>query len=369
MKKIQYILLIFTVFFSCSRTKEDGINLGCTFFPWEYNNEQIASLIDTIEYIPLEPHSDGLFKKADKLIIHDSKYFIFDFIGQNQVNVFDKEGYFLYKVGRKGRGPGEYVEVRNFTVANNLVYLIDNRLNKLLIYDALGKNFIEDKILPFYAHDMIIGNNGDYVFAQQKIQGEKPAKFQRYNVFITDPDLNIKYSLFPFKEEDCGIRSQMWYFSQTDQHIIFRTMVSDSIILFDRQEPSDKYSVYYMDFGSNKVPVKAENDDEMLKNYNYLYSAPMITSQYIIGTYWVGKEYGYDPYIYDMQKKKSAVENDNQSQFFFTPLLNINDSVYSLYNHDYFLLWVNDNKIPKLPENIIQHLNNGDDVLVKYVLK
>lgn len=371
MSKIRYVFFVSVIFFSCSKQeKGDGVNLGSTVFKWEYSNKELASLFDSIEYITIEPHPDGLFKNADKLMIYDNKYIIFDCFGQNQLNVFDKEGHFLYNLRKKGRGPGEYVEIRNFTVANNRIYLIDNRLNKLLIYDAIDGHFIEYKILPFYAHDMAVGDDGNYIFAQQKIQGEKPAKFQQYNVFITDTDLNIKYSLFPFKEEHCGIFSQFCYFTQTDQSIVFHTMVADSVIIFPKQKLSDKYYSYYMDFGANKINRKYENDDEMLKNYNYLYNTPHITDKYIIGKYWAGKDYGSEPYIYDMQIKK-VFENsyENSSMFFFTPLLCVADTVYSMYHHAYFDLWLNGNKLPELPDNIIQHLTNGDDVLIKYVLK
>jgi hypothetical protein len=364
------IFLIFTVFLSCSKKgKENSINLGSTVFPWEQSDEQIASLFDTIEYIPLEAHPDGLFKQADKLIIYDNKYVIFDYFGQNQLNVFDRDGHFLYKIGKKGRGPGEYVGIRNFTVKNNRFYLIDNYISKLLIYDATNGNYIEDKILPFYAHDMAIGDDGNYIFAQQKIEDLKLPKFQQYNIFITDPDLNIKYSLFHFEEEHCAIRSQLSYFSQTGQSIVFRTMVADSVILFDRQKPSEQYYAWYMNFGSKTIDRKFENDDEMLKNYSYLYGTPIITSQYIIGTYWVGKDYGYSPYVYDMQKKEAFIENDNRSQFFFDPLLCVGDTIYSMYNQAYFSFWANSNELPELPEHIMQHLTNGDDVLIKYILK
>jgi hypothetical protein len=371
MNKILCIFIIFIVFLSCSKKgKESSINLGSTVFPWEQSDEQIASLFDTIEYLPLEPHPDGLFKKADKLMIHNNNYIVFDNYGQNQLNVFDKDGHFLYKIGKKGRGPGEYVGIRNFTVKNNRFYLIDNYVSKLLIYDATNGDFIEDKVLPFYAHDMVVGDDGNYIFAQQKINEAKLPKFQRYNIFITDPDLNIKYSLFPFEEEHCGVRSQLSYFSQTDQSIVFRTMIADSIILFDKQKPSEQYYAWYMDFGSKTVDRKFENDDEIFRKYTYLYSTPIITSKYIVGTYWAGIKLG-GPYscIYDMQEKKVFVNNDNNSRFFFAPLLCVGDTIFSMYNQDYFNYWANRNELPELPEHIMQHLTNGDDVLIKYILK
>lgn len=360
------------ILFSCSNSRKGkGINKESTTLQWNYSQEDISSLFDRVEYIPLEAHPDGLFKKADKLIVHNNKYYIFDYFGQNQVNVFDKKGDFLYKIGKRGQGPGEYIGIRNFTIKGELVYLIDDMVNKLKIYNADDGSFVEEKILPFYAHDLSIADNGDYLFAQQRIKElhDELPEFQRYNVFITSPDLKIKYNLFPFHEEDCGIRSQLYYFTENEDHIIFHTMVADSIILFDRKSPSNVYATRYIDFGSKKVPRKYENDDEALKNYTYLYGTPNISSKYMIGNYYRTKDYGMNPYIYMGDKEIAFVKNSISPEYFFYPLFSEKDTVYSLYDHAYFDLWEKDNLTPDLPANVLAHLQEGYDVLIKYILK
>lgn len=244
MKKIYYIVYLLILFSSCSETVKKQ-NSGAILFPWNFDEKQyIQDLVDTVYFVAIEAHPDALFKQADKLIIKNGKIFIYDFFKQNQVFVFDMSGNFLYQVGTRGAGPGEHIQMRNFTVDDSCIYVIDNSIRKILLHDISNGTYISEIKLPFVAHDMEIAGNGDFVFAQQKIEGETQPKEHAYNLFVTDRNMKIKLSLFPFKENDCGVWSQLCYLKSTDKHIVFHTMVADSVVLLDRDFPSKKYTVY-----------------------------------------------------------------------------------------------------------------------------
>ena len=163
----------------------------------EQEDSTAANYIDTVEYILLEAHPDGLFREIDKLIVKNDKIFIFDFIGRNQVLVFDRNGKFLYKTGNRGRGPKEYIQLRNFTVDDKFIYLIDNIKHELLLHDIQNGNFITKKTLPFVVYDMAVFDNGNYIFSWAVVDGAilSPGQ-QPYRIYITDSDMNIKNSIF-----------------------------------------------------------------------------------------------------------------------------------------------------------------------------
>ncbi|MDR1863952.1 MAG: 6-bladed beta-propeller [Bacteroidales bacterium] len=170
-KRTCYAVVLLMLMFSCSG--QNALKDNLTVLPWEFSeNESIPDLIDSVEFIVLEAHPEGLFKKADKLIVQNNKFFIFDMTGQNQVSVFDNAGKFLYRVGSRGNGPGEYVGIRNFTTDEKYIHIIDNYTGKLLMYHIADGTYAGTKKLPFIAHDMIIAENGDYVFARQRMEGE-----------------------------------------------------------------------------------------------------------------------------------------------------------------------------------------------------
>jgi hypothetical protein len=220
---------------------------------------------------------------------------------------------------------------------------------------------------------MIIAKNGDFIVTQQHIEGENPQKKYAYHIMITDNDFNVKFKFFPFQKEDCGVWSQNYYFQYTDKYIAFHTMIGDSVVLLNRYNPSDSsYIVYKIDFEKMKVPRKITNDMELMKKYRFLSSTPEIMSKYIAGEYWHDEEIGSDPYIYDMEKQTVYVNNDgieSLNKFFFSPLFHIGDTLYSLYDKRYYSLWQDNNVTPLLPAHINKHLDAGDDVLIKYILK
>ena len=98
------ILLLLSVIISCksnpSREMENSII-------WKVDpHTKLSSYIDSVEYIALETHPDGLFNMVEKLVVQDDKIFILDFRNCKQVFVFDTTGKFLFPVGALGRAPG-----------------------------------------------------------------------------------------------------------------------------------------------------------------------------------------------------------------------------------------------------------------------
>ncbi len=364
------------ILLSCTHSGEDTSG-GSAVYKWNYSEDKLYTLFERVEYTPIEDHPDGLFKKADKLILHNNKYYIFDYLGENVINVFDRKGAFLYRIGSRGEGPGEYIKIRAFTVKGNLLYLIDEIAQKMKTYNAGDGTFVEEKELfrPAYLYDLVVADNGDFLFAQQQLHTEKGAipDSLEYNVFITSPDLKIKHRLFPFREDDCAVTWQMDCFKENEDHLIFHPLVVDSVVLFDRKSPSDAYSVQHFDFGSKKAPRECYNDFEVLTEHTYFYDAPSISSRYMIGTFHRSKSLGRGPYIYKYDKELVFGENsystEHLSGFLFCPLLVEKDTIYSMYDHAYFNLWDKENMTSGLPADIREHLQEGSDVLVKYILK
>jgi hypothetical protein len=376
MKNNLLFFLLLILIFSCS--EDSNVNSKNSFvFPWNFNeNESIQDILDSVEFVALEAHPEGLFKKADKLIAHDNKFFIFDMLGQNQVFVFDNVGNFLYKIGKRGSGPGEYIGIRNFAIDENFIYFIDNYTSRMFKYNISDGTYVDSKNMPFNAHDMAIAKNGDFVFAQQRIKNAILPDKYAYHIMITDPAFDIKCKLFPFQKEDCEIWSKPYYFKYTDEYIVFHTMMADSIVLLNRNNPCDggDVTIYKMDFGRKKVPRGIGNDGKLIKTYHFLHSTPEILFKHIAGEYWHGEGFGYKSYIYDKEKQTVYVnnyENKDMSKFLFSPLFHSGDTIFSLYDKNYYLFWQNDNTktLNLLPTHIRKHLDAGDDVLIKYILK
>lgn len=173
MKKL--LILSFVIYFTMCTPKPQTDN---TIFV-DLDRPEKASLFDyfrSIELIPLETSSDVLITGISKLVVHHDYYYALD-KPLCLIFVFDKTGKFLYKIGTKGQGAGEYSFIEDFNInpfSGNIEIL--EPYGKIHIYDLSG-NFIETKRIDYpgfrVAHSFAALDSATYVsqsvFAPKKI--------------------------------------------------------------------------------------------------------------------------------------------------------------------------------------------------------
>ena len=133
--ELRHLLFILIVWCSCNRSAPptetlhaDVIMEGSyTYYPIKNNRipvdldkPQKVSLFDYfshIELIPLETNDEVLVGRIYKIIEHQHNYYIFDRHSAIYcVQVFDEEGKFSHKIGKKGQGPGEYLNIEDIFI-------------------------------------------------------------------------------------------------------------------------------------------------------------------------------------------------------------------------------------------------------------
>lgn len=314
MKVFLFTLIICTAFYACSTHKNEQKGKGTVTCEWNVNADKvISSFIDTITYVALDSDSNGLFKTIDKLMVQDNKYFVFDCFGRNQVLVFDSTGKFLFPVGHKGKGPGEYIRIRNFTVDSKNIYLINNDLNLLLTYDLSG-NFVKQQKLPFIAFDMAAFDNGDLIFSWHQNQGGNDNR-KLVKIVITDNNLYIKQQLLPINDDDGNILSKRYYLTSTDDLIIFHNLFSNSVYTFNKQK-SEIASIYKIDFKDKEIPDDKKKSHLDNDGYDYLITTPFIIPGYIIGSLMTNDNKS-NIYLYNIKKTRDMLQPSNRSSIIF----------------------------------------------------
>ena len=296
----------------------------------------------------------------EKLVVQDDKIFILDFRNRNQVLVFDTTGKFLFPVGALGRAPGEFLETRNFTVDSNHIYIIDNYQSRLLLYDLNGA-YIETKQLPGVFYDIAILGNGDYMFNWQPLK-DLPVKKEN-KITITDKNLNMKKELLPTNESDCCNLSKPYFFTQNDDNIVYHTLLSDTIYLFDRHD-AFTFSTLTIDFTAHSIPMKWKQDySKVTANHQYLYTTPFVTPKYILGSN------DSEPYLIDRKNKKVIVNSREKDDYFLLePEFAEGNNVFSYLLNDTYQVMIKDG-MKRAPEEIEEKLEKDHYVLIKYILK
>lgn len=140
-----FIVVLLT--FSCKEKKrfnsenseqfnEEYINLDLDHSS-RTSNLRMSSLFSSVKIIPLQITDNSIIGTIDNLQVTDDKLFVLDKINANSLFVFDMKGKFLFKVGNKGLGPGEYSEISDFTIdiVNKFIFLLDNYRQIINVYN------------------------------------------------------------------------------------------------------------------------------------------------------------------------------------------------------------------------------------------
>jgi len=159
MRLILIILSIVTILFSCrhggqnDRVGERGISRPAgisndslidysgldtlLFFP-DRSMYELQDLVDIVRFIKLETNEECLIGSVGKVqYVNGLFYLLDDYTGRNAIHLFDTMGNHIRSLKRIGRGPGEYKDILDFDVDENLHLFILNSIGNILVYDSL----------------------------------------------------------------------------------------------------------------------------------------------------------------------------------------------------------------------------------------
>lgn len=99
--------------------------------------------------ILLETNEKCLIREIQSLEIFENKIYILD-SRANNLYVFDMEGNYLYQIASSGAGPGEYVQISDFTIDRNThtIYVFDESASKVHKYNLQTKQYVSSIDVP-----------------------------------------------------------------------------------------------------------------------------------------------------------------------------------------------------------------------------
>ncbi|MEX0660931.1 MAG: 6-bladed beta-propeller [Balneolaceae bacterium] len=128
-------------------------------------------------------------------------------VQEMDIKVYDSEGKFLSTLGREGSGPGEFRELSNIQIMDNLLFVFDRNQQRILKYDTESRQFVNDI--------GIAGNRSEY---------EEVQDAHLNNIFIRDNfSFLMEFSKSRMPENantwDHFPGSRMYYLLDTDGNI------------------------------------------------------------------------------------------------------------------------------------------------------
>jgi hypothetical protein len=199
--------------------------------------------------------SSQLVAEISKLLIVDEKMFILD-VRSKTLFCFDKNGFFLWKYNKVGKGPQEHAALVDFSVRGNQIYLLDI-LNKLLKIDINGK-FIESKRISIrdpalFANLIFVDDDKKPIIYSNDLGSKDDVPYKLNALDTTLSTIEAVYLLKRHSKGDVGwLPSAFPMQPFTDNTGFFYTeALNDTIYTYKSHSLQRSYVI---DFGSNAMP-------------------------------------------------------------------------------------------------------------------
>ena len=308
------IFLVFLSFFlySCSKnnnvvfTDESGAIV--TYIDMDdIQDFDISELADSVSFVKLETNNECLIANIRKVILYDNRFFIHE-SKTSTILVFDISGKYLYKVGSRGRGPGEHAALSLFMLdeENKMLMIYDENSKKMIYYTLDGK-FVKE--IPQFSEGALI----------RDIYNMPDGRFICYT-----PDFMTNNPWWGLWEVDSTGKPGKFLFKQTTKYPMsgivesyFNRLPDGKVGLWcgdvdDIYHISDTAVYKYLTMKPSvksiaDYPDKIRND-VVVQNLKFISKINVCEKENLIITHWGSVRYGFDRLsIYFKKENKTIV--------------------------------------------------------------
>ncbi len=212
---------------------------------WDTKKSIPQKAIKNISFIPLETNKDILMSDIAKIIPLNEKYYVMDISFTNSILVFTNKGKHIQSIGVCGRGPGEYVRLRDFTIDKdgNRLLILDSSSRKIVIYNLDTGAFIENIKFDYSAKSIAMPNKNtvslfshnytnDYTIRNINIDNKSQNGFLKNDGTLTE--ITMGYTDF--------YQSKHVYYAPTASNVVYK--ITEKRVL----------PYILLDFGEYKIP-------------------------------------------------------------------------------------------------------------------
>ena len=219
----------------------------------------LSDILDIEEFIYLKGHE---IASVDEVIYHHDKIVILD-KDLKEICCYSTAGEYLYSIGRKGRGPQEFINPIDISITNSgLVYILDDTL-KILVYNVDGTFNKVIKLPTFFSEMHAIDDNNIALLHASD------GKCAKYELTIISSKGKVKSTFLPIPENRIdipyGYKKSFRYF---DGETHFILPFDNSIYALEGKEVKPIFRVQYKKMATRDIIERQYKNK--LKTYTWL---------------------------------------------------------------------------------------------------
>ncbi len=257
---LTFIYCITAIFFSGCETEPSSGDVIYIDLQQSLNQHNIEDLAASIHLVPLETNDSCLIKQIGKVRVEDNGYYIYDY-NDSPIKRFSKEGCLISEIGKKGQGPGEFIQITDFFVQKDTVNILAWSGNKKWIRMQNNNTFLYETDMSFPLDEFHPMNDSCYFLHVGNGTIGNTGRMNSY-LYSIDKDFQIKEKRYP-KTYPYGSNyyycAQTHFFRESGDAVLYRRDFNDTIYSITASlEITPKYK---LDFGKKWYSQKALKDN------------------------------------------------------------------------------------------------------------
>lgn len=241
---------------------------------------------DTVLYIPLETTEESFMDLIDQIWINDS-YILINCHNAGLL-LFQQDGKFVRRIGKPGRGPGEYGRILHFDVLNDtiLVSSIGKRGFSRYSFDGIFCDEIRLNYQPLYFTTTADQKLACYCREEGKIYMYNRDLHMQPDTIIVEYGTSLRYRY------DFLADKTMTYLQRHSSGLLFYDYISDTVWNI---RSKDKQPAFLIEM-KNKLPKDKQAEfcngnpawNQMVTAYQLVHLLPFPSQMFIYQKHWRG---------------------------------------------------------------------------------
>ena len=239
-----FLIFLTIVIYSCQQT-ERYHSITTVDVDVASNSElKLSKYFENFRMLKLP--SDSVIGEINRIRYDNNLIYISD---KRTMFIFSNSGELLSSFTKRGRGPGEYSSITDFTVDGNEIIILDRSLRKLLVYNHFGE-CISNRSLEYWAQAIspVVNNIYFLYFGTQyndNNEGHKlcKVKFGQEESLYLDIDKNKEKYLRIFSRHNFYHHKESIYFFEALNDTVYNTV-----------EDGSMQPLFYVDYKGKNIP-------------------------------------------------------------------------------------------------------------------